>query len=127
MNKENLYVAYREAKANADKWKKEADSLGKLLKEQMINTPVVEEDGYVFERRVSVKNKLDEDNLVKWLEENNYKEAISYKPVLNEDKVSELLNNGDIDVAIIDKYTSKSEVVALYCKKAKAKKEVADE
>lgn len=120
----DIFKAYREAKANADKWKKEAEELGKILKAKLTDTPVVEQDGYRYERKVSVRTKLDEDNLAIWLQDNGFNEALATKLVVNEDKVAEMLNTGDLDVAVIDKFTSKNEVVALYCKKVKAKKGV---
>lgn len=123
MNNLDVFKAYREAKANADKWKKEAEELGKLLKTKLIDTPIVEKEGYRYERKVSVRQKIDEGKLLEWLQGNGHDEAIKYKAVVDEEKVSEMVGKGLIDIEVIDGFITKSEVVSLYCKKAKVNKE----
>ena len=120
------FLEYREAKAKLDTYKKVVESLSKELKEEMKEYPKVEEEGYVYERKVSVRTKLDEEALADYLFEKGYSKAVKVtsKVVLEEDCLSEMLENGELDVEIIDKFSKSTEVITLYCRRIKEEREI---
>lgn len=117
---------YKDVKLLADGYKKKADKLGLEIKELMEKEPKISHNGYAYERRISVKEKLNEDRLSALLEEQGVLEAFKMVKVLDEDKVSELIKEGVIELSTIAECTESKESVALYMKKEKEKVEKKD-
>lgn len=123
MDFNSLAREYRTIKNQADKYKKEAERLNKLLKERMVDTPKVESEGYVFERKVTTREKLDTESLIQWLEDNGYTNALTTTVTLNEEILAEMVEEGEVSIDDLEPFIERREVVTLYCKKARKEEE----
>lgn len=125
MDFNSLAREYRTIKNQADKYKKEAERLNKLLKERMVDTPKVESEGYVFERKVTTREKLDTESLIQWLEDNGYTNALTTTVTLNEEALAEMVEEGEVSIDDLEPFIERREVITLYCKKARKEEELA--
>lgn len=123
MDFNSLAREYRTIKNQADKYKKEAERLNKLLKERMVDTPKVESEGYVFERKVATREKLDTESLIQWLDEKGYAKALTTTVTLNEEILAEMVEEGEVSIDDLEPFIERREVVTLYCKKARKEEE----
>lgn len=110
---------YRDYKGLADNYKKRADKVALEIKVGMEQEPIISHNGIIFERRTTVKEKLNDEMLFALLEAQNLDEAFKVVKVLDEEKVSELIKSGVIELSTIAECTDSKEIVSLYMKKEK--------
>lgn len=119
----SLYSDYRIKKYQLDILKKEVDELNKKLRVALAEDNNIKEDGYLYVRSESKREKLDEEALLEYLKINN-KDVLKNALVIDEEELAKQLESGEVDVAVIEKFTKVTDVVSIKVKKEKEKVEV---
>jgi len=111
-----LIRGYYQDKANLDFYKKATDTTNKEIKELMLhlNTGEFETDnGLIAKMNIQQRENFNEPALIEKLLEIDAKETIDLVPVINWDKVEDMIYNGKLDPAILAPYKETKEIITL--------------
>lgn len=116
-----LINSFYENKVQFDKYKKITDSENKEIKEIMSERGWSEfsTDNLVAKKSVQQRESFNEPALIEKLLEIDAKETIDLVPVINWDKVEDMIYNGKLDPSILAPYKETKEVVTLKVSKKK--------
>lgn len=119
---EQIIGKFYDVKSDADDFKKEADSYNKEIKELMAKINIEDyttEDGLVAKKSIQKRESFNEPNLINYLKENDFSDAIDLVEVINYDKLEDMIYNGKLIASDIAEFRETKEVVTLKVSKKK--------
>ena len=124
MDLENKIRLYYDADTKQKQWKKERDVLNEQVKSEMISQDLkkTEVDNLEVVCSKVEKTKVNEEKMVRLLEEGGFEEALETKKIPNQEVIEQLINDGKLDPQILSDCVEDASYYALKIKKKKEKK-----
>jgi hypothetical protein len=116
MNLSELYEAYKASKIKADQASKEEEKYKKLLKDAMAEADqkdFTDKEGYLFERIVQNRKKMDEPKLLGFLHERGLEHCIKTIEAVDEEATLVAVEAGQLPQTVLAECLEVKEIVML--------------
>lgn len=105
-----------------DMYKKLVDEENKDIKQKMFDLDKIEfetSDGLIAKKTIQKRESFIEPNLISYLKENDFSDAIDLVEVVNYDVLEDMIYNGKINASELAEFKDVKEVVTLKVSKKK--------